>query len=196
MQKFTQLTSKAMPLNIKDIDTDMIIPADFLTSTSREGYGENVFRRLRDQDENFPMNLDKYSNAEVIVAGDNFGCGSSREHAVWALHGAGYKAIISSSFSDIFFNNSGKNGLVLVQLPEEVTQKLLKDAESNDLEITVDLENQKVVTPNGEYSFDYDPFRKHCIVNGLDDIDYILSNQESVRTYEENMEDKTFVSVK
>ncbi|MCL4143012.1 UNVERIFIED_CONTAM: hypothetical protein GTU68_040436, partial [Idotea baltica] len=120
MQEFKNLSSNVIPLPIVNIDTDMIIPANFMTSTSRDGYAKNVFRRLRDQDENFPFNLDKYKDASIIVSGDNFGCGSSREHAVWALVGWGIKVIIAPSFADIFASNSGKNGLVLVTLSKNI----------------------------------------------------------------------------
>lgn len=188
MQKFTKLTSIVMPLPIKDIDTDMIIPADFLTSTSREGYGENVFRRLRDQDADFPMNQEKYKKAQIIVADTNFGCGSSREHAVWAILSAGFRVIIAPSFADIFFNNSAKNGLVLITLDKKIVDKLMKSSElrtqNSDGMITVDLENQTVQTAFGSYNFDFDPFRKHCILNGLDDIDYIFEEKDAIEKWE------------
>lgn len=189
MQKFTKLTSIVMPLPIKDIDTDMIIPADFLTSTSREGYGENVFQRLRDQDADFPMNQEKYKKAQIIVADTNFGCGSSREHAVWAILSAGFSVIIAPSFADIFFNNSAKNGLVLITLDKQIVDKLMKSSElrtqNSDGMITVDLENQTVQTAFGSYNFDFDPFRKHCILNGLDDIDYILEEKDAIEKWEQ-----------
>lgn len=184
MDRFTSIKSKVVPVPLNDIDTDLIIPAQFLTSISREGYGENLFRRLRDTDTNFPFNLDQYRGAQVLIAGANFGCGSSREHAVWAIVGAGIKVVIAKSFADIFFNNSGKNGLVLVTLPEAQVDRLLAEAQANGLEVTVDLEKQTVCLPSGEtFSFAYDEFRKHCVLNGLDDVDYILSHKDKIAEF-------------
>ncbi|MBU6454957.1 MAG: 3-isopropylmalate dehydratase small subunit [Cyanobacteria bacterium REEB67] len=184
MDKFETLKSKVIPLPMTDIDTDLIIPAQFLTSISREGFGQNLFRRLRDGDPNFPFNLDKFKGAAVLVAGNNFGCGSSREHAVWALTGAGIKVVIAPSFADIFFSNSAKNGLVLVTLTEAQNNRLLAEAQAGELEVTVDLQAQTVTLPSAEvFNFDFDPFRKHCILNGLDDIDYILSHKEKIETF-------------
>ena len=187
MEKFKSITAKVMPLPMKDIDTDMIIPAQFLTSISREGYGQNLFRRLRDKDAQFPLNQEKYKDAGIIVADNNFGCGSSREHAVWAILDADFRAIIAKSFADIFYNNSAKNGLILVTLPEKVVDNFLSLAKPGDLSLTVDLDQQKVFAPNQQsFSFDYDPFRRHCILNGLDDIDYILSAQEDIAKFRQS----------
>src|SRR5271170_7061995 len=168
MERFTALTSKVIPLPIKDVDTDMIIPAQFLTSISRDGYGQNLFRRLRDNDPEFPFNQSRYSGAEILVADDNFGCGSSREHAVWALQGAGIKAVIAKSFADIFSSNSGKNGLLLAAVEPGAAKRLLSLAADGNLELTVDLKTQTVTGPNGlRAEFPYDGFRKHCLQNGL-----------------------------
>ncbi len=187
MEKFKSITAKVMPLPMKDIDTDMIIPAQFLTSVSREGYGQNLFRRLRDKDPQFPLNQEKYKGAGIIVADSNFGCGSSREHAVWAIEGAGFHAIIAKSFADIFYNNSAKNGLILVTLPEKVVDNFLSLAKSGDLSLTVDLEQQKVITTDKQtFSFEYDPFRRHCVLNGLDDINYILSAQNEITKFRQS----------
>lgn len=184
MQAFRSVKSKVVPLPIKDVDTDMIIPAQFLTSISRDGYGQNLFVRLKQQDPQFPFNLDKYKGAEVLVADDNFGCGSSREHAVWALQGANIKVVIAKSFADIFAGNSAKNGLLLVKLPEANVDRILLEARSGTYEVEVDLENSVVRTPDGgEHKFDYDPFRKHCLLNGLDDIDYILSFKDEITAF-------------
>src|SRR5271170_1813611 len=159
MERFTALTSKVIPLPMKDVDTDLIIPAQFLTSISRDGYGQNLFRRLRDNDPNFPFNQSRYEGASILVTDHNFGCGSSREHAVWALTGAGLKVVIAKSFADIFYNNSAKNGLMLVVLPEAVVDKLLNEAKEGELTLAVDLEQQLVKHAGGEtYSFDYDQF--------------------------------------
>ena len=184
MDKFEKLKSKVVPLPMTDVDTDLIIPAQFLTSISREGYGQNLFRRLRDNDPNFPFNLERFKNAAILVAGENFGCGSSREHAVWALAGAGIKAVIAPSFADIFFSNSAKNGLVLVTLPAAQVERMLVEAQAGEFEVTVDLESQSVTLPSGEtFKFEFDQFRKHCILNGLDDIDYILSFKDKVAEF-------------
>lgn len=180
MDKFKTVTSKVVPLPLSDVDTDLIIPAQYLTSISRSGYGENLFRRLKDTDADFPLNKAAYRGAEVLVADANFGCGSSREHAVWALTGAGFKVLIARSFADIFSNNSAKNGLLLVSLPSAVDE-ILARAASGSYAVCVDLENQTVTLPCGAvHRFEYDPFRKHCLLNGLDDIDYILSFKDEI----------------
>lgn len=169
---------------MKDVDTDLIIPAQFLTSISREGYGQNLFRRLRDSDPNFPFNQEKFRGASIMVADSNFGCGSSREHAVWAILGGGIRVVIAKSFADIFYNNSAKNGLLLVVLPPDVVEALLAAAGNGDFEVTVDLASQTVTLPGEiEHKFDYDPFRKHCMLNGLDDIDYIRSYEKDINAF-------------
>src|ERR1700722_18036881 len=184
MDKFTTLKSTVIPLPLNDVDTDLIIPAQYLTSISRDGFGQNLFRRLRDNDPNFPFNLEKYKGANILVAGANFGCGSSREHAVWALTGAGIRVVIAKSFADIFFNNAAKSGLLLITLPEGQVERLLVEAQAGGLSLTVDLENQSVqLSSVQKFSFDYDPFRKHCIINGLDDIDYILSFKDRLEEF-------------
>lgn len=185
MNKFQSINSRVIPLPINDVDTDQIIPAQFLTSVSKEGYAENLFRRLRDKDESFPLNDPIYKDAKVLVAGHNFGCGSSREHAVWALTGYGLKVVVAESFADIFYNNSAKNGLLLVTLPKEVVNKIQNASLADEsFRVSVDLQSQTVTTSSGEiYSFEYDQFRKHCLLNGLDDIDYILSYNEKLDQY-------------
>lgn len=189
MKKVTDVQGRAVPLPLNDVDTDMIIPAQFLTSVSREGFGQNLFRRLRDADETFPLNQKKFQGAEVLVVGNNFGCGSSREHAVWALQGAGFRAVIGKSFADIFSSNSGKNGLVLATLPAEIIDELLKNTANGDYKINVSLRDQKVTLPDGRsLSFPYDEFRKHCMLEGLDDIDYILSKRDKIESYRSKQE--------
>jgi 3-isopropylmalate/(R)-2-methylmalate dehydratase small subunit len=184
MDKFKTVKSKAIPLPMKDVDTDLIIPAQYLTSISRDGFGANVFRRLRDKDPNFPLNLEKYRGAEILVADSNFGCGSSREHAVWAIASAGMKVVIGKSFADIFYSNSAKNGLLLVILEDAVVDELLKRAQSEDLILSVYLESQTVTEPNGKtHKFQYDSFRKHCLLNGLDDIDYMRSFDKEIADF-------------
>ena len=195
MTEFQQHTGWAMPFLSKDVDTDQIIPAQFLTSMSQEGYGENLFRRLRNEDPNFPMNQEKYKGAEVLVVNSNFGCGSSREHAVWALMGAGFRVIIGKSFADIFSSNAAKNGLLLVALPAGVIETLLANSRTGKYEITTDLLEQKIILPSGQmHLFQFDPFRKHCILNGLNDIDYILSHQEKIKLFREKQRANIFYS--
>jgi 3-isopropylmalate/(R)-2-methylmalate dehydratase small subunit len=187
MKKVTQIHGKVVPLKIKDVDTDLIIPAQYLTSVSREGYGEHLFQRLKASDPNFVFNQPRYQDAKILIAEDNFGCGSSREHAVWALQGAGLEAILAPSFADIFFNNSAKNGLLLVALPEEVIAKLLTQALQQELTLTIDVAEQTVKTPTGEaYHFSVDPFQKHCFINGLDELDYILSYKNEIQDFRAN----------
>ena len=184
MEKFKTFKSKVCPVNYSNVDTDMIIPAQYLTSTSKKGYGENLFRRMRDEIKDFSLNLDKYKGAQILVADDNFGCGSSREHAVWALADWGFKVVIAKSFSDIFFSNSAKNGLLLITLSEDVVNSTLEKSSTEDLELTIDLEQQKVIFEDAvEYSFEYDAFRKHCLSEGLDDIDYILSSKDVINKF-------------
>jgi 3-isopropylmalate/(R)-2-methylmalate dehydratase small subunit len=196
MESFTTLSSQVIPLNMRDIDTDMIIPASYLTSIDRDGYGQNVFRRLRDSDPNFPFNQDQYKNAQILLADDNFGCGSSREHAVWALQGWGIKAVLSKSFADIFAGNSAKNGLLTITLPAEIIEQLLKQAKNEKLVITIDLPNQEVKLPDNQIiKFDFDPFRKHCIINGLDDLDYLLSHQADIKEFKTTKIKKFFSSL-
>lgn len=186
--------SVVMPLPLKDVDTDQIIPAQFLTSVSREGYGENLFRRLKDQDPNFPMNQQRFADAQILVVDSNFGCGSSREHAVWALQGAGFRAVIAKSFADIFFNNSAKNGLVLVTLPEAEVDEILSAARDGSYVVEIDLAAQTVKLPSGKsMTFPFDPFRKHCILNGLDDLDYIFSQRTKIDSYRAAQEKNRFM---
>ncbi|MFA6058621.1 MAG: 3-isopropylmalate dehydratase small subunit [Taibaiella sp.] len=174
MDIFKTLTGRAIPLDMDNVDTDMIIPAQFLTKINRNGYGEHVFARLREQDKNFVFNDPHYQSLEILLTKANFGCGSSREHAVWALKQAGIKVVIAPSYSDIFYNNSANNGLLTIILPEVNINTLIEQTLKEDIEITVDLQQQIITTKNANYSFDYDPFRKTCLLNGQDDFDYLL----------------------
>lgn len=195
--KVTTVKSKAMPVPMKDVDTDLIIPAQFLTSISKDGYGANLFRRLRDNDPNFPMNRKEFDGATILVTDSNFGCGSSREHAVWALTGAGIRVVIAKSFSDIFYNNSAKNALLLVVLEDTVVDQILQSATSADYEITVDLASQTVTLPDGtSHKFEYDQFRKHCMLNGLDDIEYIRSHNSDIEEFRKRQEQQRFMSTR
>lgn len=184
MEILNQHRGKVLPLVRDNIDTDMIIPAEFLTSVDRGGYGKNVFKRLREQEPNFPFNQEEYRDASVLLVGKNFGCGSSREHAVWALKEWGLRVIIGESFADIFFSNSGKNGLLLVSLSKEVVTSLQKEAESSEgLELSLSVERQCVMNGEVEHSFSLDPYRKHCLLHGLDDLDYLLNERERIQEH-------------
>ena len=191
MDKFTTLTAIAAPLNIDNIDTDKIIPARFLKTIKRTGLGKSVFADMRYNEDgsdkaDFVLNQEPYRKAQILVAGDNFGCGSSREHAPWALLDFGIRCIIAPSFADIFFNNSFKNGILPIALPEEICAKLREDAAmGGNARLTVDLERQMVVRPNGEeIPFQVDPFRKHCLLGGLDDIGLTLEHAAAIDSYE------------
>lgn len=195
MKPFTTLTSRVIPLPLKDIDTDMLIPAQYLTSISKEGYGENLFRRLRDQDPQFPLNLEKFKGGQILVTQSNFGCGSSREHAVWALVSWGIRVVIAPSFADIFHSNSAKNGLLLITLPQETITHILELAEAGDYDMTVNLEKQTVTLRDGAtVSFHYDPFRKTCLLQGYDDMDYLLAERPAIEAYQKGRAKNLFYS--
>ncbi|MBZ4022137.1 3-isopropylmalate dehydratase small subunit [Rhodobacter sp. TJ_12] len=191
MEKFTKVTGIAAPMPLVNIDTDMIIPKGFLKTIKRTGLGVHAFDEMRyDRQGNeipdFVLNKPQYRKAEILVAGDNFGCGSSREHAPWALADFGIKVIISTSFADIFFNNSFKNGMLPIVLPQEQVDILMQDAERGaNARMTVDLENQEITTSDGHViPFDVDPFKKHCLLNGLDDIGLTLEKATSIDSFE------------
>ncbi|PTM05661.1 MAG: 3-isopropylmalate dehydratase small subunit [Bacteroidetes bacterium] len=191
MEKFTTLQSRAIPLNIENVDTDQIIPARFLKATDRKGFGDNVFRDWRyhkDGSENsdFVLNNSKYSG-RVLVAGDNFGCGSSREHAAWAITDFGFKVVVSSFFADIFKGNALNNGLLPVQVSADFLSKLIKKVENNpETEIEVNLESQTISVKGSELSedFEIDAYKKTCMINGYDDIDYLVNNKELIEAFE------------
>lgn len=194
MEKFTKLTGVAAPMPLVNIDTDMIIPKGFLKTIKRSGLGVNLFDEMRyDRQGNeiadFVLNKPQYRKAEIIVAGDNFGCGSSREHAPWALLDFGIRCVISTSFADIFYNNCFKNGILPITLPQEVVDVLMEDASKGaNARMTVDLENQTVSTSDGrEFHFEIDPFRKHCLLNGLDDIGLTMEKAAAIADYESRM---------
>ncbi len=191
MDKFDKLTGIAAPLPIVNVDTDMIIPKQFLKTIKRTGLGVNLFDEMRyDEDGNenpdFVLNKPQYREAEILVAGDNFGCGSSREHAPWAIKDFGIRCVIAPSFADIFFNNCFKNGILPIALPQEQVDLLMKDAEKGqNARMSVDLEAQTVTTSDGEVvRFDVDPFRKHCLLNGLDDIALTLEKAPDIDSFE------------
>ena len=194
MQKFDKLTAVAAPLPTINVDTDMIIPARFLKTIKRTGLGKNLFYTLRfdengNEREDFMLNKTAYKNAEILVAGDNFGCGSSREHAPWALEDFGIRCVISSSFADIFYNNSFKNGILLIKLPPDDVDKLMEVAErGSNSTITVDLDTQQITGPDGDkIGFDIDPYKKHCLLNGLDDIGLTMQKESKIHAFEERL---------
>ena len=200
MKAFVKQSGIVAPMDRANIDTDMIIPKQFLKSIKRSGFGPNLFDELRYLDEgqpdadnsgrplnpDFVLNQPRYKGASVLIARENFGCGSSREHAPWALEDFGFQVIISSSYADIFFNNSFKNGLLPIVLEESIVDQLFNDvAAIEGYELTVDLENQKIVKPNGDaIPFEVDSFRKHCLLNGLDDIGLTLQDADDITAYE------------
>ncbi|BBK34307.1 3-isopropylmalate dehydratase small subunit [Stella humosa] len=191
MQKFNQLTGVAAPLPMINIDTDKIIPKQFLKTIERKGLGKGLFDELRRRPDGteipeFVLNQPQYRNAEILIAGDNFGCGSSREHAPWALLDFGIRCIIAPSFADIFYNNSFKNGILPIALPQQVVDQLMEDARKGaNAKIAVDLEAQTITRPDGEViHFDLDPFRKHCLLNGLDDIGLTMEKGKRIDSYE------------
>jgi len=191
MEKFTNLTGIAAPMPLVNIDTDMIIPKQFLKTIKRSGLGKNLFDEMRytlegEEIADFVLNRPQYRKAQILVAGENFGCGSSREHAPWALLDFGIRCVISTSFADIFYNNCFKNGILPVTLPPEAVALLMKDAErGSNARMTVDLEEQTVTASDGtRFSFEVDPFRKHCLLNGLDDIGLSLQKAAAIDSFE------------
>ncbi len=186
MQKFETVKSNAIPLNRADVDTDQIIPAQYLKRIERTGFGEFAFEQWR-KDPDFVLNNPAYEGAEILVAGPNFGCGSSREHAPWALEGLGVKAIIAPSFADIFRNNCAKIGLLTITLPQDDINHLIARAEElPNAEIVVDLQTQSVASADGSFmrSFTIDPFVKNCLLEGLDDIGLTLKEEEVITAFE------------
>jgi 3-isopropylmalate/(R)-2-methylmalate dehydratase small subunit len=193
MAQFTTLTSRVMPLPVNDIDTDQIIPAQFLKVTDKNGLADVLFFNWRYNDDKSPkpdfvLNKPESAGCQILLAGDNFGCGSSREHAPWALTSYGFRAVISTSFADIFRNNALKNGLIPIVV-DEATHKMLLDyiEEVPNAEFTVDLESQTLSFPNGSVEFPIDPFNKTCLLNGTDELGYIMSFEKEIAAFEERM---------
>ncbi|WP_298905634.1 3-isopropylmalate dehydratase small subunit [uncultured Aliiroseovarius sp.] len=191
MEKFEKLQGIAAPMPLVNIDTDMIIPKVFLKSIARTGFGKNLFDEMRynrdgTEIEDFVLNKPQYRNAEILIAGDNFGCGSSREHAPWAIADFGIKCVVSTSFADIFFNNCFKNGILPIVLPQEQVDVLMADAEKGaNARMTVDLEAQEITTSDGEtIAFEVDAFKKHCLLEGLDDIGLTMEKKASIDAFE------------
>jgi 3-isopropylmalate/(R)-2-methylmalate dehydratase small subunit len=194
MQKFTTLTGIAAPMPLVNIDTDMIIPKQFLKTIQRSGLGKNLFDEMRytqDGQEipDFVLNQPAYRKTEILIAGDNFGCGSSREHAPWALLDFGIRCVISTSFADIFYNNCFKNGILPIVMPQDVVDVLMADAKKGaNARVTVDLPTQTVTTSDGQvFSFEVDQHRKHCLLNGLDDIGLTLEKAAAIDSYEKSL---------
>jgi|APCry1669190156_1035279.scaffolds.fasta_scaffold05896_2 3-isopropylmalate/(R)-2-methylmalate dehydratase small subunit len=191
MDKFTTLTGIAAPLKITNIDTDMIIPKQYLKTIQRTGLGKGLFSEMRYREDgsdnpDFVLNKPAYKGAKILVAGDNFGCGSSREHAPWALLDFGIRCVISTSFADIFYNNCFQNGILPIKVPQADLDKLMDDAErGSNATLTVDLEAQEIHGPDGGVvRFDIDPFRKHCLLNGLDDIGLTMTKDTTISAFE------------
>jgi 3-isopropylmalate/(R)-2-methylmalate dehydratase small subunit len=191
MDKFVKLTGVAAPYPVVNIDTDMIIPKDYLKTIKRTGLGKGLFAEARYLDDgslnpDFVLNKPAYQNAQILVAGDNFGCGSSREHAPWALLDFGIRCVISTSFADIFYNNCFKNGILPIKVTPEELEKLLDDASRGaNAVLTVDLESQEITGPDGgKIAFEIDEFKRHCLLNGLDDIGLTLEKVSSIDTFE------------
>lgn len=191
MQSFVLHKAIAAPLRMDNVDTDMIIPKQFLTTIERAGLGKHAFddmRYLADGSDNpdFVLNQSPYNQAGILIAGDNFGCGSSREHAPWALQDFGIRCVIAPDFADIFYNNCFKNGMLPIRLPKEQVEELMTRAETHlDQEMVIDLESQIISAGNHKISFEVEPFRKHCLLNGLDDIGLTLEKTVAITTYEE-----------
>jgi 3-isopropylmalate/(R)-2-methylmalate dehydratase small subunit len=192
MQKFTTLTGVAAPLNMINVDTDMVIPKQFLTTIKRSGLGRGLFFEMRfdangKENPDFVLNKKPYRKAKILIAGDNFGCGSSREHAPWALLDFGIRCVIAPSFADIFYNNCFKNGILPLVLPKKDVLKLMAAAEKGaNATFTVDLEKQTVAGPDGErIAFDIDSFQKHCLLNGLDDIGLTMQHGNKIGSFED-----------
>jgi len=191
MDKFTSLRGVAAPLPMINIDTDAIIPKQFLKTLTRVGLGKHLFDEMRYKDDgsenpDFVLNQEPYRKATILVAGENFGCGSSREHAPWSLLDFGIRCVIAPSYADIFFNNCFKNGILPIVLPQEQVDELMEDAEKGaNAIVTIDLERQEITRPDGEViTFEVDQFRKHCLLNGLDDVGITLEKVERVDAYE------------
>ncbi|MGO4706598.1 3-isopropylmalate dehydratase small subunit [Microvirga sp. 2MCAF38] len=199
MDKFTVLESVAAPLRIINIDTDMIIPKQYLKTIKRTGLGTGLFSEMRYLDDGSPnpdfvLNQPAYKNAKILVAGDNFGCGSSREHAPWALLDFGIRCVISTSFADIFYNNCFKNGILPITVSPEDLEKLFDDADRGaNATLTVNLEAQEIRGPDGgKIHFDLDPFRKHCLLNGLDDIGLTMQKAPSIDSFEKKLGERAW----
>jgi len=193
MEKFTTLNAKAAPLDMINIDTDIIIPKQFLKTVKRTGLGVSAFYNLRydevgNENPDFVLNKPEYKDAEILITGDNFGCGSSREHAPWAILDMGLRCVIAPSFADIFYNNSFKNGILPIILPQEQIDELMQEAKDHpDALIEVNLEKQTVTRGNKfSFEFDIDPFRKHCLMNGLDDIALTMQKNTSISSFEKD----------
>jgi 3-isopropylmalate/(R)-2-methylmalate dehydratase small subunit len=191
MQKFTKLTAVAAPMPMPNIDTDKIIPAEHLKTIKRTGLGKFAFERMRytspgKENPDFILNKPAYRQAKILVTGENFGCGSSREHAPWALLDFGITCVISTSFADIFYNNCFKNGILPIKVPKEDLDKLMDDAQRGaNATLSIDLEAQEIRGPDGGcVKFDIDPFRKHCLLNGLDDVGLTLQKDKDINAYE------------
>ncbi len=186
------IETKYISLPRKDVDTDLIIPAEFLTTTVKSGLGQHVFSNLRAMNADFPFNLPENFDCKILVSRDNFGCGSSREHAAWALKDWGIEVILAPSFADIFFTNAQKNGILPVVLPSEIIEQLL---ENNSGEIKVNLPDQTVEIKGKNYEFEIDPYRKECLIKEMDDLDYLMSQMPVIKKFDQERKEKLFINI-
>lgn len=194
MNKITKISGKCIPLEMNDVDTDLIIPAQYLTSVTRKGYGENLFKRLRENSSEFVFNLPKYEGANILITQENFGCGSSREHAVWALQEYGIQVVVASSFADIFSGNSLKNRLILIKLEKENIEHLLRQAKDGNYFLNINLIENEIYSSHDEiFPFEMESFQKSCFINGFDEIDYLLSFKSKIKAFKQNQMDHVII---
>lgn len=196
MKKIQKIVGQTIPLAMNDVDTDLIIPAQYLTSTDTKGFGQYAFQRLKEQDANFVFNQPQFRKANILISRHSFGCGSSREHAVWALQEAGIEAVIAISFADIFTNNSSKNGLVLITLPEATINSMLIFAAKANYTLSIDIEKESITSSENErFEFKLDPFSQYCFLNGLDDVDYLLEQQDRIAEFKKQQKNRDYIAV-
>ena len=184
MKKQRFIEGVCIPMDMDDINTDVIIPAQYLTQTSQAGYGQHAFKRLKENNSNFVLNQEKFSAATIMISGTNFGCGSSREHAVWAIQELGIQAIIAESFADIFRNNAQKNKLVLIEQPASICKKLMETAESS-LNLYIDIQAASIQFNEQQLDFAIDPFFQHCLINGTDELDYLTNQLDAIKHFKQ-----------
>lgn len=191
------IESNIIPLPRKDIDTDLIIPADFLTTTTKDGLGKHLFDRLRKMEPDFPLNQEKYRNCKILVTRDNFGCGSSREHAAWALKDWGIEIVLAPSFANIFHTNALNNGILPIEINEASIEQMFLDEQKNgSFKVKVDLPNQKVFFENGEqFNFEIEPFKKTCLIEGMDDLDFLINSKPEIAEFEKNHKKNIFFDI-
>jgi len=191
MKKIHSIKGLCVPMGMDDIDTDIIIPAQYLTQTTQAGYGQYAFNRLKQADPNFVLNQSRFKQASILISGANFGCGSSREHAVWAIQELGIQAIIAESFADIFRNNAQKNKLVLIEQPEFTCKQLIKAAESGPLNLSIHIKDASIHIKNRVLHFPINPFFQHCLLQGMDEMDYLVQRLSDIETFKQQQNNNT-----